>query len=131
LAPGLRYALSPGVLARAERATRHAKHGASRRLKRFIHALDSQLAASILHEDPTAEASLGLPQKKLAKLRYDGVHIVGDELAKWGSESIRCGIDLIGAEEASEDARAWFTHADAGSWKVIGAVSPGHPAGGS
>jgi hypothetical protein len=123
LAPGLRYALSPGVLARAERATRHAKHGASR--------LDSQLAASILHEDPTAEASLGLPQKKLAKLRYDGVHIVGDELAKWGSRSIRCGIDLIGAEEASEDARAWFTHADAGSWKVIGAVSPGHPAGGS
>ena len=51
-------------------------------LKRFIHTLDSQLATAVLHEWPTAEAFLGLPWKKLAKFRYDGVHIVGDELAQ-------------------------------------------------
>jgi transposase len=51
-------------------------------LKRFIHTLDSQLATAVLHEWPTAEAFLGLSWKKLAKFRYDGVHIVGDELAK-------------------------------------------------
>jgi len=51
-------------------------------LKRYIHTLDSQLATAVLHEWPTAEAFLGLPWKKLAKFRYDGVHIVGDELAK-------------------------------------------------
>jgi transposase len=51
-------------------------------LKRFIHTLDSQLATAVLHEWPTAQAFLGLPWKKLAKFRYDGVHIVGDELAK-------------------------------------------------
>jgi transposase len=51
-------------------------------LKRFIHTLDSQLATAVLHEWPTAEAFLGLPWKKLAKFRYDGVHIVGDELGK-------------------------------------------------
>jgi transposase len=51
-------------------------------LKRFIHTLDSQLATAVLHEWPTAQAYLGLPWKKLAKFRYDGVHIVGDELAK-------------------------------------------------
>jgi transposase len=51
-------------------------------LKRFIHTLDSQLATAVLHEWPTAQAFLGLPWKKLAKFRYDGVHIIGDELAK-------------------------------------------------
>lgn len=51
-------------------------------LKRFIHTLDSQLATAVLHEWPTAEAFLGLPWKKVAKFRYDGVHIVGDELGK-------------------------------------------------
>lgn len=51
-------------------------------LKRFIHTLDSQLATAVLHEWPTAEAFLGLPWKKLAKFRYDGVHSVGDELAR-------------------------------------------------
>jgi transposase len=51
-------------------------------LRRFIHTLGSQLATAVLHEWPTAEAFLGLPWKKLAKFRYDGVHIVGDELAK-------------------------------------------------
>jgi transposase len=50
-------------------------------LTRYIN-LDSQLATAVLHEYPTAQAFLGLPWKKLAKYRYDGVHIVGDELAQ-------------------------------------------------
>ncbi len=50
--------------------------------KRYVHSLDSMLATAILHEYPTAEAFLGLPWKKLAKYRYDGVHRVGDDLAK-------------------------------------------------
>jgi transposase len=51
-------------------------------LTRFIHTLDSQLATAVLHEWPTAQAFLGLPWRKLAKFRYDGVHVVGEELAK-------------------------------------------------
>jgi transposase len=50
-------------------------------LTRHIRTLDSQLATAILHEYPTAAAFQALRPKKLAKLRYDGVHIVGDELA--------------------------------------------------
>lgn len=49
---------------------------------RHVRSLDSMLATAILHEYPTAEAYVGLPWKKLAKFRYDGVHIVGDDLAK-------------------------------------------------
>lgn len=49
---------------------------------RYVRTLDSHLATAILHEYPTAAAYQGLPWKKLAKYRYDGVHIVGDELAK-------------------------------------------------
>jgi len=49
---------------------------------RYVHSLDSMLATSILHEYPTAEAFLGLPWKKLAKLTYDGRHRVGEEIAK-------------------------------------------------
>jgi transposase len=49
---------------------------------RYVRSLDSMLATAVLHEYPTAEAYRGLPWKKLAKYRYDGVHIVGDELAK-------------------------------------------------
>ncbi len=50
--------------------------------KRYVRSLDSQLATTILHEYPTAEAYLGLPWKRLAKLKYDGVHHVGEEIAK-------------------------------------------------
>ncbi len=49
---------------------------------RHIRSLDSQLATAILHEYPTAAAFQTLRPKRLAKLRYDGVHIVGDELAE-------------------------------------------------
>ncbi|HTO76499.1 MAG TPA: IS110 family transposase [Thermoanaerobaculia bacterium] len=49
---------------------------------RFVRSLDSELASAILHEYPTAEAFLGLPWKRLAKLCYDGRHKVGEEIAK-------------------------------------------------
>jgi transposase len=49
---------------------------------RYVRTLDSELATAILHEHPTAEAFLGLPWKRLAKLCYDGRHKVGEEIAK-------------------------------------------------
>jgi len=49
---------------------------------RYVRSLDSELASAILHEYPTAEAFLGLPWKRLAKLCYDSRHKVGEELAK-------------------------------------------------
>jgi transposase len=42
--------------------------------KRYVRSLDSQLATTILSEYPTAHAFLGVPWKRLAKLKYDGVH---------------------------------------------------------
>ena len=49
---------------------------------RHVRRLDTPLATAILHGYPTAAAYLDLRWKKLAKFRYDGVHIVGDEIAK-------------------------------------------------
>lgn len=48
---------------------------------RYVRSLDSQLAAAILAEYPTAEAFRGVPPRRLAKLVYDGRHKVGPELA--------------------------------------------------
>jgi len=49
---------------------------------RIIRGLDSSLATAVLHEYPTAEAFLGLPWKRLAKLCYDERHKVGEAIAK-------------------------------------------------
>ena len=49
---------------------------------RYVPRLDAPLATAILHEYPTAAAYADLRWKKLAKFRYDGVHIVGDAVAK-------------------------------------------------
>jgi transposase len=49
---------------------------------RHVRSLDSEMATAILHEHPTAEAFLGLPWKRLAKLCYDGRHKVGEEIAR-------------------------------------------------
>jgi transposase len=59
---------------------------------RSVHSLDSELAASILHEYPTAEAFLGLPWKRLAKLCYDGRHKVGEEIAKGLVEAAKVSV---------------------------------------
>ena len=49
---------------------------------RYVKTLDSELASSILHDYPTAEAFRGISAKRLAQLRYDGRHKVGPELAR-------------------------------------------------
>lgn len=48
---------------------------------KHIRSLESQLAIAILSRFPTARAFQGLSPKKLAKLRYDDHHEVGQELA--------------------------------------------------
>jgi transposase len=48
---------------------------------RYVNTLDSELACSILHDYPTAEAFRGISARRLAQLRYDGRHKVGPELA--------------------------------------------------
>lgn len=48
---------------------------------RYVKTLDSELASSILHDYPTAQAFRGVSAKRLAQLRYDGRHKVGPELA--------------------------------------------------
>jgi transposase len=48
---------------------------------RHVRTLDSELATTILHACPTAMAFKSMSRRRLAKLRYDGRHYVGDELA--------------------------------------------------
>lgn len=59
---------------------------------RYVRSLDSELASAILHQYPTAEAFLGLPWKRLAKLCYDGRHKVGEELAKGLVEAAKTSV---------------------------------------
>ena len=59
---------------------------------RHVRTLDSELATAILHEYPTAEAFLGLPWKRLAKLCYDGRHKVGEEIAKGLVETAKVSV---------------------------------------
>jgi transposase len=59
---------------------------------RHVRTLDSELATAILHEYPTAEAFLGLPWKRLAKLCYDGRHKVGEEIAKGLVEAAKVSV---------------------------------------
>jgi transposase len=59
---------------------------------RHVRSLDSELATAILHEHPTAEAFLGLPWKRLAKLCYDGRHKVGEEIAKGLVETAKVSV---------------------------------------
>lgn len=49
---------------------------------RYVKTLESELATSILHDYPTAQAFRGISAKRLAQLRYDGRHKVGPELAR-------------------------------------------------
>ena len=49
---------------------------------RYVRGLDSALATAILHEYPTAAAFTGVSVRRLAGLRYDGRHRVGDDLAR-------------------------------------------------
>lgn len=49
---------------------------------RYVRTLDSQLATCLLAEYPTAHAFARATPRRLAKLRYDGRHLVGPELAE-------------------------------------------------
>jgi transposase len=49
---------------------------------RYVRSVDSELATAILHDYPTAAAFAGVSARRLAALRYDGRHRVGDELAR-------------------------------------------------
>lgn len=59
---------------------------------RHVRSLDSELASTILHEYPTAEAFHGLVPGRLARLRYDGRHTVGPELAKTLIDAARVSV---------------------------------------
>lgn len=49
---------------------------------RYVRTLDSQLATCLLAEYPTAHAFARATPRRVAKLRYDGRHFVGPELAQ-------------------------------------------------
>lgn len=49
--------------------------------RRYVRSLDSMLATAILAEYPTAAAVAKATPRRLARLRYDGRHAVGAELA--------------------------------------------------
>lgn len=49
--------------------------------RRYVRTLDSMLATAILAEYSTAEAIAKATPRRLAKMRYDGRHAVGTELA--------------------------------------------------
>ncbi|HYR28601.1 MAG TPA: IS110 family transposase [Thermoanaerobaculia bacterium] len=50
-------------------------------LTRYVRSLDRQLATALIAEYPTAQAFARANPRRLAKLRYDGRHFVGPELA--------------------------------------------------
>ncbi len=49
---------------------------------RYVRTLDSMLATCLLAEYPTAQAFARANPRRLAKLRYDGRHLIGAELAE-------------------------------------------------
>lgn len=49
---------------------------------RYVKSLDSELATAILHDYPTAAAFRNVSARRLAGLRYDGRHKVGDDRAR-------------------------------------------------
>jgi transposase len=48
---------------------------------RHVRDLGSELATGLLHEYPTAAGFHGVPMRRVAALRYDGRHKVGEDLA--------------------------------------------------
>ncbi len=61
-------------------------------LTRYVRTLDSMLATCLLAEYPTAQAFARANPRRLAKLRYDGRHHVGAELAEQLVEAARRSI---------------------------------------
>lgn len=65
---------------------------------RYVRSLDSMLATSILAEYPTAEAVASATPRRLAKLKPDGRHLVGAELA---SQLIEAAKRSVGAHHGA------------------------------
>lgn len=59
---------------------------------RYVRTLDSELATAILHDYPTAAAFQGVALRRLAALRYDGRHRVGEDLARTLLEVARTSV---------------------------------------
>jgi transposase len=59
---------------------------------RHVRQLDSQLATTILHQYPTAQAYQNLSMRRLAGLRYDGRHRVGEALARELIDAAGCSV---------------------------------------
>lgn len=49
---------------------------------RYVRDLGRELATTLLQEDPTAAPFQGVALRRLARLRYAGRHLIGDELAQ-------------------------------------------------
>ena len=59
---------------------------------RYVKRLDSELASTILHDYPTALAFQGVSARRLARMCYDGRHVVGAELAAKLIEAARTSV---------------------------------------
>lgn len=59
---------------------------------RYVRSLDSMLATCLLAEYPSAQALARANPRRLAKLRYDGRHMIGAELAEQLVEAARRSI---------------------------------------
>jgi len=59
---------------------------------RHVRTLDSELATAILHECPTAKSFQSISLKRLARMRYDGRHRVGEELARTLLEAAKVSV---------------------------------------
>lgn len=59
---------------------------------RHVRHLPGTLATTILHAYPTAEAFHGLAVGRLSRMRYDGHHVVGPELARTLIEAARVSV---------------------------------------
>ena len=59
---------------------------------RYVRSLDSMLATSLLAAYPTAHAFARATPRRLAKLRYDGRHFVGPELAEQLVEAAKTSV---------------------------------------
>jgi transposase len=59
---------------------------------RHVRTLDSELATTILHECPTARSFQSISLKRLAHMRYDGQHRVGEDLARTLLEAAKVSV---------------------------------------
>lgn len=84
---------------------------------RYVRALDSQLATVILADYPSAQALAAVAPDRLAKLRRDGRHKVGCELARHLVEAARRSVGQHHGPayriQSATSARTWTSGASA------------------